>query len=120
MRSLGIIGAFYLIFVSTVSAQRADWPEPRHDRHLTAVQPAPGAIDKQPALIGEIDLGRVVPAATAVDRGNGRGSVWVAIIGGELRGYEADGQLAWKCHPTGINFTSISASGDSDGDGSGE
>src|ERR1044072_2083041 len=84
--------------LSTVFGQSADWPEPRHDRHLTGVQPAGGIIRQTPIQIGEIDLGRAAPAAIAVDCGGGRGTVWVSISGGELRGYESNGKRAGEWH----------------------
>ena len=111
---------FLLASVSVLSAQPADWPEPRHDRHLTAIQPVAGALRQAPAVLATIDLGRIVPAAVAVDRGAGKGKIWIAIIGGELRGYGDDGKIAWTCHPPGINFASISATADFDGDGEAE
>ena len=100
--------------------QTADWREPRHDRHLTSIQPVAGAMKEAPSVIGEIDLGRVPPPVTAIEAGAQKGKIWIAIIGGELRGYSADGKLAWKCHPPAINFTSVSATGDFQGDGESE
>jgi hypothetical protein len=115
---LGLV--FLLASFTVVSAQTADWPEPRHDRHLTAIQPVMGGIKHAPVVIGEIDLGRVGPLAMGIEGGAKKGKIWIAIIGGELRGYAADGKIAWTCHPPGINFTSISATGDFDGDGESE
>ncbi len=120
----GFVLFIALVCAATASAQRADWPEPRHDRHLTSVQPVPGSIKTAPKVIGEIDLGRVAPATTRVDLGNSKGEVWIAIIAGEgctLAVRLGRQDRRWICHPPrGINFTSIVASGDLDGDGDAE
>src|SRR5437762_1081688 len=105
MRTLFIL-PFIVASIGSAFGQTSDWPEPRHDRHLTSIQPIAGAITKAPAVMGEVDLGRIAPVATAVQRAD-KETIWVAIVGGELRAYLADGSRAWSCHPPGINFTSI-------------
>jgi len=92
-----------------------NWPEPRHNGHLTAIQPLPGKMDRPPQAIARYDLGkslpRIVPVATGDEH---RG---LAIVAGALHCYDVAGSLLWKCHPPGLNFTGIQAHRDLDGDG---
>jgi hypothetical protein len=100
-------------------AAAADWPQPRHDERLTAIQPVAGAITQPPQVIGEIDLGRMPPAVTTIERSD-HSPASVGIVGGELRCYDASRKRLWTSHPAGINFVSVVGAGDFDGDGRNE
>ena len=59
-----------LLLLSTMSfAEKADWPEPRHDQQLTGYQPVPGDMKDPPTLLAEFDLRRDRPAWTEVKMG---------------------------------------------------
>jgi hypothetical protein len=109
--------ALLFIFTANALAQVADWPEPRHDRHLTAIQPIPGAMKSAPVPIAEIDLGRSHVGWNPVKIGPDKRDARATIIAGELRCYDNQGRLLWSSHPPGINFTTIVAAGDIQDDG---
>lgn len=96
-----------------------EWPEPRQNPCLTAVQPLPGGMAAEPKILARYDLGRVSPSVTRVGDGNG-GEVGLAIVGGALHAFTPDGGEKWNSHPPGLNFLSITAAEDLDGDGSTE
>jgi outer membrane protein assembly factor BamB len=98
-------------------AQKADWPQPRHDRQLTGIQPAAGDIKAAPSVLGEIELERAQPAWIDVKMGPNRPDRRLTIIAGELRAYDTRGRLIWATHPRGINFSQIVAAGDLSDDG---
>ncbi|HWB53514.1 MAG TPA: VCBS repeat-containing protein, partial [Tepidisphaeraceae bacterium] len=93
-------------------AQKADWPQPRHDEQLTSIQPVAGEIKTTPSVIGEIDLERPQPAFVDVKMGPNQPDRRFTIIAGELRAYDTRGRLIWAIHPRDINFTQIVAAGD--------
>jgi hypothetical protein len=96
----------------------ADWPTPRHDTHLTARQPRHGAIRSAPTILTRTPVApgaaRLRPFATIPD---GQPDRALALTHGALRCYDLAGRLRWKSHPPGLNFDSITAIEDLDGDG---
>ncbi len=94
-----------------------DWPEPRQNPHLTAVQPLPGEMTEPPKLAGRYDLGRSQPTVRRAPLPDGS-VVGLCIVAGSLQCYEQSGQLRWASHPAGLNFSEITAAEDLDGDGS--
>ena len=70
-----------------------------------------------PSLLARYDLGRTRPAVTPVVLPGGEGQVGLCIVAGALHCYDTSGQRLWACHPPGLNFTAIAASGDLDQDG---
>ncbi len=107
-----------LILAGAARAERGEWPEPRQNAHLTSVQPLPGAMTAPPQLIAEYDLGRTRPQLTIATRN--KHSVGLTIVAGELRCYDTTGTQLWASHPPGLNFTTIVAAEDLDGDGGAE
>ncbi len=109
---------FILQFLVTIDAYAApgDWPEPRQNSKLTAIQPLAGDLKSAPTVIGRIDLGRSVPAIAAATLKDGT-PVGLSIVAGALHCYATDGALRWQIHPEGINFDTIIAHEDLDGDG---
>jgi outer membrane protein assembly factor BamB len=113
-----------VLFVLTVvlcrsGAAPGDWPEPRQNSRLTAVQPLPGSMKSAPSVSGQIDLGRTTPAISAAALKDGT-AVGLSVFAGTLRCYETNGALRWETHPAGLNFESIVAHEDLDGDGAPE
>ncbi|MBI2421734.1 MAG: VCBS repeat-containing protein [Candidatus Hydrogenedentes bacterium] len=106
-----------LIASARALAAPGDWPEPRQNSHLTAVQPLPGAMTEAPSLLGELDLGRSAPGLTPVRAPEGDGYWGVAIVAGALHCFDQHGLTRWSAHPEGLNFTQLSAVADLDGDG---
>ena len=98
-------------------AASGDWPEPRQNPHLTAVQPLAGAMKTAPIVIGKYDLGRSAPRVTGVTAVNGGAPKGLCVVAGSLLCYDTAGTLQWKCHPPGLNFTAITSAADLDGDG---
>jgi len=90
----------------------------RQNRLLTAIQPLPGKMTAPPEVVAKITFpkgqGVVTPIASKpggpVDRA-------IAIADGRLRCYRLDGSLLWETHPPGLNFQSLVAAEDLDGDG---
>ncbi|MCC6795333.1 MAG: VCBS repeat-containing protein [Candidatus Hydrogenedentes bacterium] len=104
------------LFTNNADAAPGDWPEPRQNPRLTAIQPLAGNIKTAPSVTGRIDLGRSVPAIAATTLKDGT-PVGLSIVAGALHCYATDGALRWKIHPDGINFETINAHEDLDGDG---
>lgn len=98
------------------AAAPGDWPEPRHDADLTAVQPVAGAMRSAPAVVAEYDLGRSAPGLTAVDEGRSH----LAVVAGALHCYDPTGRERWVARPAGLTFTRVVACEDLDGDGAKE
>lgn len=94
-----------------------DWPEPRQNAHLTAVQPLAGAMRETPVLAGRHDLGRVQPSVRQAVLQDGT-VLGLCVVAGTLRCYSQSGTLRWESHPAGLNFSEITAVEDLDGDGS--
>jgi hypothetical protein len=103
---------------SALAGASGDWPAPRHDSRLTARQSCLGTLRAAPAVLTRtpVAAGRahLVPFASApggvVDRA-------LAVTDGTLRCYALAGKLLWVSHPPGLNFESINAIEDLDGDG---
>ncbi len=106
-----------LLFCSPAIAQ-GDWPEPRQNAHLTAMQPTPGAMTQAPVLLAEHDLGRGQGAITPVPIEGGH--LGLSIVAGTLYCHATDGSLRWSSHPAGLNYETLVRVADLDGDGSQE
>jgi hypothetical protein len=99
-------------------AAPGDWPTPRQNRHLTAIQPAPGRMRAAPKVVARLDLGRQQGALTPFASKPGGVVDRVAVIGdGRLRCYRLDGKRIWEAHPRGLSFERLVAAEDLDGDG---
>jgi hypothetical protein len=99
------------------SAAPGDWPEPRQNAQLTAVQPLAGALHAAPREYARFDLGRGVPPLTGVQI-PGEGALRaLAVHAGTLYCFDASGAVAWMLHPQGLNFSEIVAVDDFDGSG---
>src|SRR5689334_13425780 len=84
--------------LAAAAAAPGDWPEPRHDADLTAVQPVAGAMHEAPTVVAEYDLGRSAPGPTAVDEGRSH----LAIVAGVLHCYDTAGHERWVARPEGL------------------
>jgi hypothetical protein len=94
------------------------WPSPRQNRQLTAVQPLPGRIRRAPSIIADIPFARGLGAVTVIaSTPNGPRDMVIEIAAGRLRCYHLNGKLLWETHPPGLNFESLVAAEDIDGDG---
>lgn len=105
------------VFSALAHAGVGDWPEPRQNPQLTGVQPLPGRMTTAPAIIARYDLGRSRPNITAVAQPDGGGYVGLCIVAGALHGYDTEGNLLWRSHLAGLNFTAIQSGGDFNRDG---
>jgi len=101
----------------SVHAAPGDWPEPRQNSHLTALQPMPGKMDVAPKLLARFDLGRSRPGITPIKSDDGSEDLGLCIVSGALQCYDRAGELLWQSHPAGLNFSSISTVADLNGDG---
>src|SRR5579884_283252 len=94
------------------------WPTPRQNRCLTSVQPLPGNIRVAPKIMSKIAFptgqGALYPL---VSKPGGPIDRVVALENGALRCYQPEGKLLWETHPPGLNFSSLIAAEDLDGDG---
>ncbi|MBI4559088.1 MAG: VCBS repeat-containing protein [Candidatus Hydrogenedentes bacterium] len=117
-----VVGPFLPILVvlmgpiRPMAAQRGDWPEPRGNPHLTAIQPLPGKIAAA-APIAQFDLGRSEPALAPVVLPGIAGHAGLAVVAGALYCFDTAGKQLWFLHPPGLNFSKIVAHEDLDGDG---
>src|SRR5712692_6914699 len=86
-----------------------DWPTPRQNRHLTALQPLPGRMRSAPRIAARLSLGpkqgQLHPFAS---RPGGPVDHVIAIADGRLRCYRLDGKLLWEIHHRGWTFSSSS------------
>lgn len=94
-----------------------DWPEPRQNPQLTGIQPMPGKMASAPVEAAKLDLGRSAPGVRAVELPERKGWIGLALVAGSLQGYDPEGKRLWECHPPGLNFSKIEATGDFDRDG---
>ena len=94
------------------------WPVPRQNRCLTGIQPLAGRMRVAPHIAAELAFPRVQGALTGLASKPG-GAVDRALVTGNggLRCYRLDGSLLWEAHPAGLNFESLVAAEDLDGDG---
>jgi len=102
----------------TEPAAKGDWPVPRQNRCLTSLQPLPGYLRAPPELAAEIQFARY-PGVTSPVASRPKGPVdrAVALENGRLHCYRLDGSMVWESHPPGLNFESLVAAEDLDGDG---
>jgi len=100
------------------SANPCDWPTPRRDTHLTARQACPGTMRAAPKVLTRTPI---APATAHLRPFSSRPGADVnralALGDGALRCYDLSGKLLWQSHPPGLNFESIVAIEDLDGDG---
>jgi len=101
-----------------LAAVSCDWPTPRHDTHLTARQPCPGTMRTAPAILTRT---AVAPGSAVLtpfaSKPGGQPDRALALFDGALRCYALTGKLLWQSHPLGLNFQSLAAIEDLDGDG---
>lgn len=104
--------------LSPPSEPPGSWPTARQNRLLNAIQPLPGKMRSAPEIVAKLTFpkgqGSVIPIASTpggtVDRA-------VVIADGRLACYRLDGARVWETHPPGLNFQSLVAAEDLDGDG---
>lgn len=104
-----------ILALTALVAAPGEWPEPRQNPHLTAIQPLPGRMDEAPAVIAQYELPKTRLNITPVSTHEGQRGT--AMVHGALRCYQPDGTLAWESHPAGLNFATLTAVADFDGDG---
>ncbi|MBI2431670.1 MAG: hypothetical protein HYV26_02235 [Candidatus Hydrogenedentes bacterium] len=77
-----------------------DWPEPRQNPQLTAIQPLAGRMAAAPEVLARFDLGRSQAALTPVALPDGEQRA-LAIVAGALHCYDTSGAVRWNVHPPG-------------------
>jgi len=94
------------------------WPVPRQNRALTGIQPLAGRMTRAPQIVAEIPFPKG-PAALHpfASRPGGPVDRALGLANGRLGCYRLDGTLLWQAHPPGLNFESLAAAEDLDGDG---
>jgi hypothetical protein len=105
----------FCIAITGIATAQSDWREPRHNPHLTALQPAPGAMTTAPHVLAEHDLDRGQAPITPVVIENGH--LGLSIVAGTLYCHDTTGNLKWSAHPPGLNFEVLNRVADFDGDG---
>ncbi len=113
------LGFITLLCIPITAFAAGDWPEPRHNPHLTASQPTPGAMTSAPAIVAQFDLGRSRPAVAPVPNDD-TAELGLSLVAGAVHAYRPDGTRAWLSHPAGLNIQQIEAVDDLDGDGTRE
>lgn len=98
-------------------AGSGDWPEPRQNDRLTAIQPVAGAMKAPPEELARFNLGRTRAAVVPVSRPDSPQPLGLCLVAGKLQCYETSGRRVWESHPAGLNFTGIITAEDLDGDG---
>jgi hypothetical protein len=94
------------------------WPTPRQNRQLTAVQPLAGQIRHAPVIVASLPFARGQGAMRVIaSKPSGTPDTAIVIADGRLRCYRLDGKPLWETHPPGLNFQSLVAAEDLDGDG---
>lgn len=93
------------------------WPRPRRDATLTAIQPLAGRMVAAPTIVATHDLGRTRPGCTPAGIAEGDDDLSLCIVAGALYAFDQDGVERWRLHPPGLNFASLVAVTDLDGDG---
>lgn len=95
-----------------------DWPTPRQNHQLTGIQTVPGRMKSAPKVAATIEFARgqgyLTPIALTSDA---EANHVIEIADGVLRCWHNDGKLLWESHPKGLNFESLVAARDFDGDG---
>ncbi len=117
MKSL-LLMCFALVATAAcwAAAGDGDWLEIRHDGTLTAIQPLPGEMRQAPEVIARLDLGRSQPSVKPVELPDGT-CLGLTLFSGVLSCYEESGELRWKSHPAGINYSAIVSVEDINEDG---
>lgn len=109
-----------LISIVTVltlhGAEPGNWPEPRGNAQLTALQALPGHMAAEPMQVAQLDLGKTPPSPTAVNLPDGS-PLGIVVLGGAVHAFRTDGREAWYSHPDGLNFSALQSAEDLDGDG---
>ena len=106
------------LFVKAVFTAAGDWPMWRHDAHLTAYQPLPGAIKKNPEVLARYFLGAGTGAVTPADlSGAGTEGEFLVLARSRLFAYDAQGRQLWECNPAGYWLQQVAYVSDLDGDG---
>jgi hypothetical protein len=75
---------------------------------------------RSPRELATLDLGASRPAVTPIEPAGGDPESALSIVGGAAWCHDARGKLLWTCHPPGLNFTSVNAARDLNGDGRAE
>ena len=112
-----IILGFIFISQFPVWAAPGDWPQPRQNQYLTAIQPLPGDMINPPEILGKIELCPTQPAITQVNSPDGTETWGLCIVGGALYCFDTQGHQKWVSHPPQLNYWGISAAEDLNGDG---
>jgi hypothetical protein len=94
------------------------WPVPRQNLQLTAVQPLAGRIRHAPEIVASLPFPRGQGAMSVIaSKPGGTPDRVIVIADGRLRCHRQDGKLLWESHPAGLNYESMVAAEDIDGDG---
>ncbi len=117
MRTIWHVLAGFCFGGAGILMAEGDWPEPRQNAHLTAFQPLPGAMTKPPRELARMDLDRSRPAITPIARQDRPSDRGICCVSGALCCYDTTGELLWRSHPEGLNFSSVIAAEDLNHDG---
>ncbi|MBI3735313.1 VCBS repeat-containing protein, partial [Candidatus Sumerlaeota bacterium] len=109
------VGPMLMASVLSAVAAPGDWPEPRGNSHLTALQSAPGKMTKPPQLLAQYELEHSRPAMTPITLKDK--TIGVCIAAGKLLCFDTSGKQLWQSHHPGLNFDQIISVQDFDGDG---
>jgi len=115
---IAVAAALSLLGLPAIAGPPGSWPEPRQNRHLTAMQPLAGAMATAPTLRARYDLGRSVAALHRTEIAGE--PVALSILAGTLYCHDTAGAERWSAHPEGLNFEAITQVSDLDGDGAPE
>ncbi len=118
MRSLLILSLVPLTLSSPAQGADGDWPMWRHDTALTAYQPVPGAMTKEPRILAKYFIGAGHGATTFADLlGTGKDSEVLVVARGRLHAYAESGKRLWEYVPQGYVLSQVEWVEDLDGDG---
>jgi hypothetical protein len=107
-----------LLAAEPALAAKGDWPTPRQNRRLTAIQPLPGKMHAAPEVVARQSFGQGKGQLRLIaSKPGGAEDRVVSIADGRLRCYQRDGKLLWDIHPNGLYFESLVAAEYVDGDG---
>ncbi len=94
------------------------WPSQRQNRQLTSIQRLPGKMKSAPKIVSSLQFERGKGLVTTIASVHGGPPDRAIVIAdGRLRAYNLDGKLLWETHPDGLNYQSLVAAEDLDGDG---
>ncbi len=86
--------AIFLVLSASAYAAPGDWPMWRHDTHLTAHQPLPGAMKAAPGVLAKHFLEAAVGTPTFADlTGGGEPREVIVLARGRMSAYDADAKL---------------------------